>query len=522
MPDDVVRIVYPVPPPAHAARKAAATNGTSRPVIRLEAGKYHEIAEAAEVAIFAADLPMFDRGGILVTPVVAKARGADGQETKALALLQGTEPLAREFMGRTAVFERFDARSMAWVKTKPPRDIAELMLVRRGGWPFAQIHGVLAAPTLRPDGSLLATEGFDPATGLYVSAPAGYAAGSRTADARRSPRCARAARRIAERISLVRSGLPRRRNVGADYAGRARGFSDKPAPRFHRTDRRDRQVLRPRPRIRDRNRLPCAVQAQGADEEEYEKRIVATLIAGYPIMSLDNCTRPLRGAALCQLVERPLVEFRVLGKSMKLRARTARHGVCHGQQPPHRGGSHAPRGRRAARRADGTAVPAGVQAQPVREIIADRGRYVSAALTIVRAYQVAGRPGRLPSFGSFKAWSDCVRSALVWLGCTDPVITTHAAHRNDPDRQQAGALFEAWVKASTASTPRCAPSRSSAPRSRSARSPAGNRRREERGERAAARLLAARPCRLHRGWPPARTLRNPNRPRWRITKSSEV
>ena len=119
----------------------------------------------------AAGLPLFDRGGILVTPVVAKARGADGQETKTVALMQVTEPLAREFMGRAAVFERFDARTKDWVKTKPPRDIAELMLVRRGRWPFAKIHGVLAAPTLRPDGSLLAAEGFDPATGLYVLSP---------------------------------------------------------------------------------------------------------------------------------------------------------------------------------------------------------------------------------------------------------------------------------------------------------------------------------------------------------------
>src|SRR4051812_17227593 len=57
------------------------------------------------------------------------------------------------------------------VKIKPPCDIAELMLMRRGSWPFFQIHGVLAAPTLRPDGTLLAAEGFDPATGLYVLSP---------------------------------------------------------------------------------------------------------------------------------------------------------------------------------------------------------------------------------------------------------------------------------------------------------------------------------------------------------------
>src|SRR3954453_15395044 len=103
----------------------ASPDADMRSVIRLEAGKYHEIAEAAENAIVAAGLPLFDRGGILVTPVVAKARGAHGEETKSVTLMQVSEPLAREFMGRAAVFERFDGRSMDVVKIKPPCDIAE-------------------------------------------------------------------------------------------------------------------------------------------------------------------------------------------------------------------------------------------------------------------------------------------------------------------------------------------------------------------------------------------------------------
>ena len=36
--------------------------------------------------------------------------------------------------------------------------------------------------------------------------------------------------------------------------------------------------------------------------------------------------------------------------------------------------------------------------------------------TICRAYVAAGRPGKLTRLASFQAWSDTVRSALVWLG----------------------------------------------------------------------------------------------------------
>src|SRR4051794_29284780 len=95
---------------AKSTERAGSDPG-ARPIIRLEAGKYYEIAEAAEKAIVSAGLPLFDRGGILVTPVVAKVRAADGQETKTVALMQVPLALAREFMGRAAMFERFDARS---------------------------------------------------------------------------------------------------------------------------------------------------------------------------------------------------------------------------------------------------------------------------------------------------------------------------------------------------------------------------------------------------------------------------
>ena len=54
-------------------------------------------------------------------------------------------------------------------------------------------------------------------------------------------------------------------------------------------------------------------------------------------------------------------------------------------------------------------------------VLADRGKYIAACLTICRAYIAAGRPDKLPKLASFGDWSDTVRSALVWLGEADPV-----------------------------------------------------------------------------------------------------
>ncbi len=52
-----------------------------------------------------------------------------------------------------------------------------------------------------------------------------------------------------------------------------------------------------------------------------------------------------------------------------------------------------------------------------------RGELLSAALTILRAYHVAGRPAQPMAAWWSGAWSQLVRGALVWAGCEDPYTT---------------------------------------------------------------------------------------------------
>ena len=71
-----------------------------------------------------------------------------------------------------------------------------------------------------------------------------------------------------------------------------------------------------------------------------------------------------------------------------------------------------------------------------------------AVLTVVRAYIVAGKPNLLPWIGEpFSAWSDFVRSALVWLDYEDPFVTSEATRENDPDRQSRAAMLQAILLA---------------------------------------------------------------------------
>jgi len=84
---------------------------------------------------------------------------------------------------------------------------------------------------------------------------------------------------------------------------------------------------------------------------------------------------------------------------------------------------------------------------PIARVRGSRSTYVAAALTIVRAYAAAGMPDALAPLPSFTNWSDKVRSALVWLGRTDPAETMTAARLDDPVRQERAEIFQALADA---------------------------------------------------------------------------
>ena len=69
---------------------------------------------------------------------------------------------------------------------------------------------------------------------------------------------------------------------------------------------------------------------------------------------------------------------------------------------------------------------------PVATILADRGRYVAAILTIARAYIAAGTPNPPHRIPSYERWSDFVCGALVWLGWENPATSMATVRSENP------------------------------------------------------------------------------------------
>ena len=81
----------------------------------------------------------------------------------------------------------------------------------------------------------------------------------------------------------------------------------------------------------------------------------------------------------------------------------------------------------------------------VRDVLRDRGLYVSAALIIVRAWITAGRPKTVcKSMAGYGEWSDLCRQPLLWLGLADATESVFEAMAEDPDRETLDRLLTAW------------------------------------------------------------------------------
>jgi len=190
------------------------------------------------------------------------------------------------------------------------------------------------------------------------------------------------------------------------------------------------------------------VMSTGANTEEMEKRLGAAMLGGQPLISIDNISGELGGDSLCQIIERPVVEIRILGRSEKVRIEA-------------RGTSLFATGNNftvvgdLCRRVITINLDAAMErpelrqfkSDPVEMVLVDRGKYIAAILTICRAYFVADRPDKAPRLASFEGWSDTVRSALIWLGKADPVKSMESAKAEDPESTELGNMLEGWSAA---------------------------------------------------------------------------
>ncbi|WP_227657482.1 DUF7146 domain-containing protein, partial [Candidatus Magnetaquicoccus inordinatus] len=146
---------------------------TDKPVITVVGGNLHEIVVRTELALIQAEKDeCFQRGGMLVRvaklPKTEVRRNEIRREEGALAILPVDQAWIELTLVKHMHFEKWDARRGKMVRIDCPPTVSRSILARSGDWPFPSLAGIIEAPTIRPDGSILEKTGYDHRTGLYL------------------------------------------------------------------------------------------------------------------------------------------------------------------------------------------------------------------------------------------------------------------------------------------------------------------------------------------------------------------
>jgi len=410
---------------------SGAAPGQSRARIRLEPGFDSEVIDAMEAELIRHRAPLFQWAHRIVIPARGETVRPDGRKVARLILAPAAASHIAELATRYADFERFSSHSHAWVPASFPRELAE-KYVARGQWGLRGLAGIVHAPTLRHDGTILERPGYDDQTGLYFE-PGETAFPPVPAHPTRDDAMA-----ALTRVRALVSTFPFVEPI--DEAVWLSGFltalvrrSLRAAPLHAFTSpvagSGKSMLVDISSIVATGQCAPVIVQAKG---EEMEKRLVASFMAGDAVIAIDNCTMPLGGAFLCAALTQETARMRVLGKSRNIEAPSNAAVFANGNNLV----TYSDAVRRVLR---GRLDPK-MERPETRKFDVDplevarrlRPQLVADGLTIIRAAHVARIPAA-PPLGSFPDWSAMIRDALVWLGLPDAALTVETSRADDPD-----------------------------------------------------------------------------------------
>ena len=415
------------------------------PTIRIIRGDIERVVDEAEIALIRAGRGLYQRANAIVCVIEVPAKAAHGRVVSELQISERGDHALLEDISCSARFEQFDKRAGDYVICDPPMWVVLTMRERRGRLKFPVLSGIMSAPTLRADGSVLRDPGYDEATGLFFS--------SRDVDFPNIPdrpskaEAVSALGRLRELLDTFPFASDCDLSVALSGILTATVRPSLPSAPMHAftapvAGTGKTKIVDIISVIALGHAAP--VISPGADEAEFEKRLGAALLAGRPMVAIDNISRPLEGDVLCQVLSSTTVQLRILGQSVAPTLSTGCFIAATGNNLSVKGDLN--------RRAIVCRLDAKMERPEDRVFDWDavevarlrRPEYLAASLTILRAWHVAERPEAPSALGGFTEWSDLVRGALIWLGCADPVESTVQLRYSDPEVEDLRAVMAGW------------------------------------------------------------------------------
>jgi putative DNA primase/helicase len=414
--------------------------------VELSRDNIGETVDAAEKVLLKSSLPIFKRGGFIVRAGQYAEKLPDGQTQPVLVALQLNPAGLGEALESVIRFEQYDARKKGTKPIHAPDLLLKTFLDRGKLSGLKQLTGVTDIPLIRADGTLLDVPGYDDATGIY------YKPSRLALEIPENPTLDDAKEAIETLQHLVRD-FPFEDEV--DTAAAISAFVSAvnrptlgPTPMYALTaptPGTGKSLLASLITTVSTGNLPSYI-TQGQDEEELEKRVSAQMLAGRRVINIDNCDRPLKSSALCNLLTAESVSIRILGRSEMPEIASSAFILINGNNLTLANDmirrTVLCRMDAKSERPEERAIGWDANAEARR----NRGKYVSACLTIPLAYLAASAPRQTTPLGGFEKWSRRVRDPIIWAGLPDPWGNADKLRDSDPEKERFLAVAEQWIK----------------------------------------------------------------------------
>lgn len=421
-------------------REALSLELTASTKIYIKGGNLPQALDEAESALRDSNAGIYQRDGMLVRMI-----------PKYLNDQVVIEPVQHhylvEVLTREVEWYRFDGRGnegSRWKRSDCPEKHAKSLL-SRGIWNFPHLQGIINAPTLRADGSILEAKGYDKSTGLCFQSRLDFP------PMPSKPTIDDAVEALGSLKQLL-SGFPFVDGASLSVALSAiltalirRSLPTAPLHAFNAPKRgAGKSLLADVVGMIATGSKPTQV-SQPDNQSEERKRLLALLMAGDPVVCIDNVERPVKSDALCTILTSETWSERLLGLNRNVDVSTGVLFLATGNNIIFEGDL--------TRRVLKCTIDPRCERPEERRfdvnlysyVLEHRAQLVIAALTILHAYNCAGRPSQVLSpLGSFGEWSDRVRSALVWCGLDDPCRTQRSIEAEDPVSVSLRRLLTVW------------------------------------------------------------------------------
>jgi len=303
----------------------------------------------------------------------------------------------------------------------PPYEIVRDIL-SLGSWPFPVINGFIECPTLRSDGSILATPGYDPITKLFYAPNVDISRSWKDDDFSQV--------RAGAAVELLKEVL--RDFPFADQASWANaiGLLITPIIRSAISGNVPLGLIDSPQSGTGKSLLQSVIGlvASGHDpviitaptnSDEWRKKITATLMSGASLISIDNVAGTLDSGELAAALTAPIWSDRILGHSEMIKIPQHATWIANGNNV--RLGGDLPRRCYWIRLDAHTSRPWQrdhfLHPDLLDWVLQKRGDLIFAALKLAQRWFIAGQPaGNSPVIGGFSEWSKIIGGILTYSG----------------------------------------------------------------------------------------------------------